>query len=119
MKLKKFYILGYFLVALVSCDSFISPPAGQILVKNDSQDREYNIVKLSASGVSYTLKPGDSELLPKGVTKISFSRAYKDHTKQYTIKCPDQLTKGIMIKLIDVHTGRLPGGCKTIAASTQ
>jgi len=87
------------------------------MIKNDSQDREYNVIKISAGGASHQLAPGEFAILPKGVTSISFSREYKEYTRQYKVSCPGKQNKGIMIKLIDVHLNRMPGGCVTIGAS--
>lgn len=92
-------------------------PDGRILVQNTSQDREYNIVRVSAKGRSYSLAPGDSTLLPRGSTLISFSRRYEDHTKRYTVQCPRDFDDGILIKLIDVHLNKMGGGCTTVSAS--
>jgi len=109
-------ILVFLALVLTSCSSDSSIPKGRIQVRNDSQDKTFNIVEVKSSGRFYSLLPGDSELLPQGASKIFFSRAYKDHVKRYIVQCPEKLESGIQIKLIDVHTGRLPGGCKTIAA---
>ncbi len=100
-----------------SCSSDPPVPQGRIRVKNDSMDSSYNVVRVSAGGRSYALKPGEFALLPKGVSNIRFSRQYADHVKAYTVKCPSKLTEGIQIKLIDVHLNRMPGGCSTIEAS--
>ncbi|MBX7145310.1 MAG: hypothetical protein K1X79_12720 [Oligoflexia bacterium] len=102
---------------LAGCEP--SVPAGRILIKNDSQDSSYNIVKVSGGGRSASLKPGDSVLLPKGVQSISFSRAYKDYVRRYEVSCPSGLKEGILIKLIDVHLNRMPGGCQTVGATKR
>lgn len=115
--MKGLIIATFLLLFLGACSSDSGAPHGRILVRNDSQDREYNIVEVVASGRSYTLRPGDSEVLPQKATRIEFSRAYKDHVKRYTVQCPVNIKQGIVIKLIDVHTGRLPGGCQTVSAS--
>lgn len=90
-----------------------SVPNGRILVKNTSEDKTYNVVEVSAGGRSYSLRPGDKALLPKGVSTIYFSREYADHTKRYTVQCPSNPTNGITMKLLDVHLNRIAGGCKT------
>lgn len=105
------------LLLLCSCESFNSVPAGRIRIKNDSQDREYNILLISGGGVSFGLKPGQDKLLPGGTTNISFRREYKDHVRTYEVSCPEGLESGITIKLIDVHTNRIAGGCKTVGAN--
>lgn len=104
-------------VILCGCDGAV--PAGRILVKNDSQDSTYNQIRVSAAGSSIKLNPGQSSLLPKGARSITFSRAYKDYTRSYQVTCPSELAEGITIKLIDVHTGRLPGGCYTTDAARK
>ena len=91
-------------------------PTGAILIKNDSQDSSYNKVNVVGGGKNVTLSPGASTILPKGTTSITFSRRYKDHTKRYEVQCPGNRKKGIVIKLIDVHLNRMPGGCKTVEA---
>lgn len=113
--MKKLFFTLFILLSACSPDS--GAPPGRILVRNDSQDSEYNVVEVEASGRSYTLHPGDFEILPHKTTRIEFSRAYKDHVKRYTVQCPENINRGIVIKLIDVHTGRLPGGCKTVRAT--
>lgn len=105
------------MLALSACNSEARVPAGRIRVKNDSMDSSYNVVRVSANGRSYSLKPTESVLLPSGATIIRFSRQYADHVKSYTVHCPSKLDSGIMIKLIDVHLNRMPGGCKTVEAN--
>ena len=109
------------LIALLflGCSSDAPVPQGRIRVKNDSMDRSYNVVRVSAGGRSFTLKPGDLALLPKGASLIHFSRRYADHTKAYTVRCPREQKKGIQIKLIDVHMNRMPGGCETTEFSRR
>lgn len=103
------------LLSLLACEP--SVPAGKIRVKNDSQDREYNVLRVSGGGNSCTLNPGQSCLLPRGTSKIEFSRAYRDFTRYYTVSCPPLGERGITMKLIDVHLNRIAGGCKTVSAS--
>ncbi len=103
---------------LSSCGGSDVPP-GQVLIRNDILDREFNEVVIDQVGVRSggvpfrkVLKPGERSLLNvKGVTRMRFSRKYRDHTNVYHVQCPGRTTEGILIKLIDVHTGRLPGGC--------
>ena len=112
MKIRKF-ITQFALIYFLSGCLGESVPTGRILVKNTSEDKTYNIVEVSAGGRSYSLKPGDKALLPKGVTTIYFSRNYADHTKRYTVQCPANPANGIAMKLLDVHLNRIAGGCKT------
>ena len=112
-----FKLLSYILLtlALQACEP--SVPDGLIRVKNDSGDSEYNVVEVLGGGAFYSLKPGEAHLLPRGTSSISFSRQYKNYTRRYQVSCPSDLTKGITIKLIDVHLNRMPGGCETTSAS--
>lgn len=112
-----FLLLALSVAFLCACEARV--PEGRIMIKNDSQDSEYNVVKVSGAGRSASLKPGDSVLLPKGVRNIYFSRAYKEYTRRYEVSCPAELTQGILIKLIDVHLNRMPGGCQTVGASKR
>lgn len=103
------------LLLLAACEE--SVPKGRIRFKNDSQDREFNVVNVSAGGVVMSLHPGESVLLPARTTSIAVSRQYKDYTRRYQVSCPPNLPKGITMKLIDVHLNRIAGGCRTTFAS--
>lgn len=103
------------LFAVTACEE--SVPKGRIRFKNDSQDREFNVVNVSAGGVVMSLKPGESVLLPARITSIGVSRQYRDYTRRYQVSCPSNLSKGITMKLIDVHLNRIAGGCRTTFAS--
>jgi hypothetical protein len=92
-------------------------PAGRILVKNDSQDREYNVITVSGGGSYASLKPGERFLLPSGVRSFSVQRRYRDYTRAYTVNCPPLGERGISMRLIDIHVNRMPGGCKTVEAT--
>lgn len=92
-------------------------PDGRILVKNDSQDREYNVISVSVSGVFKSLKPGEWVVLPSNTRSFSVSRRYKDYTRSYSVSCPAVKGKGLFIKLIDIHLDRIAGGCKLLSAS--
>jgi hypothetical protein len=93
-----------------------SVPSGRILVKNDSLDSEYNVITVSGGGAFASLRPGERTILPRGTTSFSVERRYRDYTRSYSVRCPKQTTKGIAMKLIDIHVNRMPGGCKTISA---
>jgi hypothetical protein len=90
---------------------------GRIRVRNDTRDRSYNVVRVDAGGGGYSLKPGEFVDLRKGVHVFTLSRQYADHTRTYTVQCPNNLKSGISLRLIDAHLNRLPGGCKTVSAS--
>ncbi len=92
-------------------------PAGRIMVKNDSQDSEYNVISVSGGGMSVYLKPGERVVLPASTRTLSVQRRYKDYTRSYSVECPQPGARGIFIKLIDIHVNRIAGGCKTTRAS--
>jgi len=92
-------------------------PDGQILVKNDSQDREFNVIAVYGNGAYAVLKPGERMLLPPNTRSFSASRRYASYTRRYSVACPKIEGAGIVIKMIDMHTNRMPAGCKTVSAS--
>ena len=92
-------------------------PDGQILVKNDSQDREFNVIAVYGNGAYGVLKPGERMLLPPNTRSFSASRRYATYTRRYSVACPKLEGQGIVIKMIDMHTNRMPAGCKTVSAS--
>jgi hypothetical protein len=92
-------------------------PNGQILVKNDSQDREFNVIAVYGNGAYGVLKPGERMLLPPNTRSFSASRRYATFTRRYSVACPKIEGQGIVIKMIDMHTNRMPAGCKTVSAS--
>ncbi len=111
-------LLFTLLLFTIACESHEGPP-GKVLIRNDILDKEYNRVEIdnvaTKSGPTTfrkLLKPGEKIVLPfQKVTAIRFSRAYKDYTRVYEITCPGEEGEGYTLKLIDVHTGRLHGGC--------
>jgi hypothetical protein len=102
---------------LLLCSCEPSVPKGRIRIKNDSQDKAYNVVEVSGGGRSCTLSPGEACILPEGAQSLSFSRRYKDFTRFYQVSCPRFSSAGFTIKLIDVHLNRMRGGCKLTAAT--
>ena len=92
-------------------------PDGQILVKNDSQDREFNVIAVYGNGAYGVVKPGERMLLPPNTRSFSASRRYATFTRRYSVACPKIEGQGIIIKMIDMHTNRMPAGCKTVSAS--
>jgi hypothetical protein len=105
------------ILLLASGCSSERPPYGQIMVKNDSQDRSYNVITVSGGGTYGSLKPGEKLILPAGTKSFSVERRYRDYTRSYTVSCPPISGKGILVKLIDIHVNRIAGGCKTTHAS--
>ncbi len=118
MKTFRLMLIPIFFLLCAGCEFGSSVPMGRILVKNDSQDRDFNILQVSGGGAYFSLKPGESRLLPAGTNSFSFSREYKDYTRNYSVECPKfhSGSKGISVKMIDVHTNRIAGGCKTVSA---
>jgi len=94
-----------------------SVPDGQIVVKNDSQDREFNVISVLGGGKYAVLKPGERVLLPAGTRAFTAQRRYESFTRRYAVVCPTIKGSGIVIKMIDMHTNRMPAGCKTVSAS--
>lgn len=117
MKYLQLVIISLILLVLLGCEK--SAPNGRIRVRNDIEDAEYNIVNISGGGASISLKPGESQLMPKGTTNMYWSRAYKNYTRSYQVECPtmSSTSSGITLKMIDVHLNRMAGGCKTTSAS--
>lgn len=106
---------------LLSCDQRDAPDQG-IQIKNDIQDKTYNVIKVDrvrtehgAISFSRSLRPGEKVLLPrKSIASFRLSRRYRDHTKVYEVECPTRLKKGINIRLIDAHVNRMAGNCRTV-----
>lgn len=98
---------------LAACDLLEKVPPGRIKVKNDFGGDKYSTVEVSARGVRYVLKARQSVLLPKGSSIIHFGYQGPKEYREYSVECPDNPQKGILIKLIDVDSGRIAGGCRT------
>lgn len=94
----------------------------EIVLRNDIEDKEFNEIVVdhvvSQSGLSskqYRLRPGEeTPLLLRGITALRFSRRYRDFTRVYDVNCADERSKRVVLKLIDVHLNRLPGGCELV-----
>lgn len=117
----------YFRLVLFATLVFISCSeptilGGEITVRNDILDKEYNSfvidhIESKTGGASFrkVLRPQEQLVLPfKGISSVRFTRQYNDHAKVYVISCPEDFNKKITVKLIDVHTNRLPGGCNLV-----
>ncbi len=116
-------VLVFGCLALVALACTKDPaPKGFYVLRNDIMDKEYNTVvvdQVMAKGAltpfRVSLRPGDSVKVPhRHVTGMRFSRRYKDFTRVYVVKCPEDSEAGVTIKLIDVHMNRLAGGCELI-----
>jgi hypothetical protein len=94
-------------------------PPGRILVKNDSRDRQYNVISVSGGGLARSLSPGERVLLPKGTKTFAVRRQYENFVRAYSVECPPLGSKGISVKLIDIHLNRIAGGCQTVRAGKE
>ena len=116
---RKSKILSTILFFLLFCGCEEKVKGGEITVRNDIMDDSYNsfvLDQISTSqgqtGLQKTLKPGEEYTIPaKRITGMRFTRRYKDHSKVYVIKCPPDANRKVQIKLIDVHSNRIAGGC--------
>ena len=120
-------IIDYFLVFLSFFPLFSGckapeVPGGQITISNRILDKEYNTftvdeIRLENGATSYQirLKPEEDVIIPyKNVRSMRFTRQYKDYAMVYQIECPSGFNSKITIKLIDVHTNKIAGGCKLV-----
>jgi hypothetical protein len=111
-----------FLLFLFSSCTSEKIPGGRVIVGNDILDKEFNsffidqiITSRGMMGVRKKLAPGEEYVIPyPGIRKIRFVRAYADHSKVYQVTCPSTLDTEVTLKLIDVHTNRLGGGCALV-----
>ena len=118
-KMIAIFTLAFALVC--GCDRGTRQDA-EIVLRNDIEDKEFNEIVVdrivSQSGLSakqYRLRPGDETPLSlRGITALRFSRRYRDFTRVYEVNCADDRSKRIVLKLIDVHLNRLPGGCELV-----
>jgi hypothetical protein len=114
-------LLLYTVFFCLACADPDSPEFG-ILVKNDIRDETYNVIRIDnvktkngRKWLSFNLSPGDRHHITyKNITALRFSRRYARYTQYYEVECPGGLSKGVAMKLIDVHLGRIAGGCKTV-----
>ncbi len=111
------------LLFLVSsgCKSFGTK--GEIVIRNDIQDAEFNEIVVDqvvgstgATSFKARLKPGEETGLPGvGITAFRVTREYADFSRIYGVSCPPKKSRALM-KLIDIHLNRLPEGCKLAKA---
>lgn len=95
-------------------------PGGEVKIRNDILDKEFNsfridhvVAKQGLTGFQKELNPGEEIILPfKDIRSLQFSRKYSDHTNIYIVNCPAEMNSRVLMKLIDVHTNRLNGGCR-------
>jgi hypothetical protein len=113
------YLFALLVIFLGAGCSDEAPPSGSILVKNDSQDRDFNVISVLGGGSYAILKPGERFVLPAGTRTFTAQRKYKEYTRRYTVACPPITGSGITVKMIDMHTNRMPAGCRTVSASKQ
>lgn len=114
-------LFGWAFALLCGCNR-ASHQDAEIVLRNDIEDKEFNEIVVdhivSQSGLSakqYRLRPGEeTPLALRGITALRFSRRYRDFTRVYEVNCTDDRSKRIVLKLIDVHLNRLPGGCELV-----
>jgi|GEM_PF-1260428 len=109
--LSRLLAAGLALALIPGCESDV--PAGRIRIKNDFRGKVDSTIKVQAGGSNHVLTAGQSVILPEGTTSIIFSyTSSKKGTREYGVRCPADLQRGITIKLIDVHMGKIAGGCE-------
>jgi len=112
-----FISFAFIYLSLFACEQKIK--GGEIIIRNDILDKEYNsfvidklVSKNGALPFKKLLQPGDVVVLPfKDIRKMRFSRRYEDHSKVYEVECPNNFDSKITLKLIDIHSNRMGGGC--------
>lgn len=112
--------LVIFIAALLTCCQTNAGPPGHIVVRNDILDKTYNqftvdnvIADSGLTGFRVVLKPGTKKTIPnKNIREMRFTRRYKDYSLVYIVKCPPLGNESVLIKLIDVHSDRMDGGCE-------
>lgn len=120
MSICRTLVLLLFLVPLGCSDPHV--PGGKITIRNDIMDKEYNsfivddvVSGAGATGFRKEFRPGDEFTLPyKHITALRFTRRYADKSRVYVVHCPEDFDRAITVKLIDVHTNRLHGGCALV-----
>jgi hypothetical protein len=109
------------------CDSGKIVPGGEIILRNDIADAEYNVVVVdqlkTATGMtswSVSLRPGDEVKVPyKKVEALRFSRRYRTMTRVYKVECPKEMNRQVLMKLINVHLNKIGGGCTLVDYSER
>ncbi len=105
-------------IAAVGC-SEPEVPGGRITIRNDVLDKTFNAFTIDevlagggSAGFRRTLKPGESATIPvTHVTSFRVTRRYEDYSRVYVVECPDDMNRAVLMKLIDIHSNRLGGGC--------
>ena len=93
---------------------------GLITIRNDIQDKDFNIIEIDQivttagqGGYDKRLSPGEAIRLPfKTILSFRVTREYPDHDKVYLVKCPMNLENEVTMKLLDIHIGKISGGCR-------
>jgi len=102
---------------LTACEMFTSVPTGRIRIKNDLSGPEFSRYSVSGGGMSRSLAAGEAVLLPVGTYNFSINYRARDGNRSYRVQCPSNSKLGITIRLIDVHSDRMSGGCATVGGS--
>lgn len=102
------------LVTFLTCCADNPVPDGRIRIRNDFRGEKHSTFTVSGGGASFTLRPGEFAVMPPGTTFLSFNYYGEKGLELYQVQCPEIKGKGITINLIDVHVGRIAGGCFTV-----
>ena len=102
------------IATLITACTDNSVPNGRIRVKNDFRGEKHSTFTVSGGGGSFTLRSGEFAIMPPGTTYLSFSYNGEKGLELYQVQCPEIKGSGITINLIDVHEGRIAGGCYTV-----
>jgi hypothetical protein len=103
----------------LGCDILETVPPERIKIKNGMGGDQWSAFEVSAGGTRYVLKAGQSVLLPHGTTSIRFEYEGRGEIREYLVQCPRDLKEGIILKLIDVDSKRMAGGCRTVWAERR
>lgn len=102
---------------LTSCDSLTPVPKGRIRIKNNLSGKEYSTYTVSGGGASKTLTAGESFIFPPRTYDFSISYRARDGYRSYRVHCPSDSSLGMTVRLIDIHSNKIGGGCETVGAS--
>jgi hypothetical protein len=109
------------IVGLVACNGDRSSK-GNLVIRNDILDKKFNsfvidkvVTTRGRKSFRRTIDPTEEIALPyKSVVSFRLTREYEDIDRIYHVKCPANIERRTVIKLIDVHTNRIRGGCRLV-----
>lgn len=111
---------SFFVVSLLSAScSRESVPGGQVTIRNDLQDKSFTSftidqisTKQGSKVFARALQPGQQVTLPyKDLRQFRLVRPYGDYSRVYVVQCPSGFDEKVTMKLIDIHTDKIAGGC--------